>query len=245
MINNTLGVSRVNYDMVTGNGNGPSASGQANPFRTPANPRAMSSPESALGTRTPQGTVTFMQHIRNRGTGRPARSPHWREFLTDLPTTTIFDRNSISGIDPAAPAPIVGHSSIRLSDIHKLPSKVHGFDGHWEKFSLTFDLHPNLHSIHTCKIFKLPYPNAVETTSSSITDIVMSYGTMGDVDKFENETEDQDNSAEEAIERLTIGVTAETDEEAAIRRSKLEELAANIKLRNKLVQRRTFQSLQK
>ena len=42
-----------------------------------------------------------------------------------------------------------------------------------------------------------------ETNSSSITDIVMSYGTMGEAEKCDVELEDQDKSAEEAISSLT------------------------------------------
>ena len=154
MLSTLLGVSRNTHDMVTVSGNNSAeiSSSQSNPFRTPANPRARETTENALGARTPQGgTVTFMQHYQNRRLSEPARSPQWRDFLSDAPTTNIFNRSILTDVNPAAPAPIVSHSNIKLADIYKLPPTVNAFDGHWDKFSLTFDLHPNLHSIHTCK----------------------------------------------------------------------------------------------
>ena len=182
MLSTLLGVSRNTHDMVTGNGNNSTtnSSGESNPFRTPANPRVRDATEFALGARTPQGSVTFMQHYQNRRLSEPARSPQWRDFLSEMPTTNIFNRANPQDVDPLAPAPIEGHSSIRRSDIYKLPQKVNSFDGHWDKFSTTFDLYPNLHTIHTCRSFRLPYPQAVETESPSITNIIMSYSTMGD-----------------------------------------------------------------
>ena len=130
------------HDMVTVSGNNPAAnsSGQSNSFRTPVNPRARETTGIALGARSPQGTVMFMQHYQNRRLSEPLRSPQWRDFLSDMPPE----------INPAAPAQLEWYSSIRLSDIYKLSPKVNAFDGHRDKFSLTFDLHSNLHSIHTC-----------------------------------------------------------------------------------------------
>ena len=43
----------------------------------------------------------------------------------------------------------------------------------------------------------------------------MSYGMMGDCEKFDVEQEDMDNSAQEAIERLTLSNEEEKEEKSA------------------------------
>ena len=150
------------------------------------------------------------------------------EIFYDMPDTNIFNQSNAQDVDPAALAPILAHSSIRRLDIYKLPPKINSFGGSSGKNSTTLDLYPSLHTIHTCKNFRLPYTQAVETESSLITDIVMSYGMVGDCEKFDVEHEDQDNSAQEAISRLTLTNAEDTEEQAAaIRLAKLEELAAN------------------
>ena len=93
MLSTLLGVPSNTHDMVSSNGNGPAAisSGQSNPNRTPASPRARETSEAVLGARTPQGYVTLMQHYQNRRLSEPSRTPQWRDFIPDMPTTYIFN----------------------------------------------------------------------------------------------------------------------------------------------------------
>ena len=88
MLSKILGLSRNTHDIISSNGTNPTAnsSGQSNPFRTPANPRARDTTETALGARTPQGSVIYMQHYQNRRLSEPASSPPWKDFLSKMPT---------------------------------------------------------------------------------------------------------------------------------------------------------------
>ena len=234
MINQQASSSNSTNDMVTVSGNNTAR----NLFRTPADTRAGDDTDlQPLQTRTPQGNTTFMQHLRQQMHSRPTMTrfkQSWMDFLPPTQAPNALNQGTF-GPDPSAPAPIAAHSSIRPADVHKLSAKVNGFDGHWEKFSLIFDLHPSLHTIHTCKAFKLPYPTAVENPNATITDIILNYGTMGDVDRLDIDAEEQDYLATSAISRLSINAEGENQEDADLRREQLAEIEGNQRTRNKLV----------
>ena len=224
-------------NMVTGFGNGRDSTSRTldNPFRTPANTRAREDVDiSDIYPKSPQGSMTFIQHLKTKIATRPrSRFVDWREELPLQSTTLGLRAAGEAAI--GAPAPIVGTSTIRANEIFKLPAKAITLKGSWDKCENVFEFHPNLHSIHTAKSFQLPYPNVMEKQGETISETILHYNVMSEADQLTLDAEDDEEEANAAIVRLSTNTDNETEEQTNARQEKLAEVQKALRVKNKVI----------
>ena len=90
-------------------------------------------------------------------------------------------------------------------------------------------------TIHPAKVFKLPYPGAVENSSLKISETILNYSNMSVADRLESKSDELDQSGTSEISRLTYSTASKSRAETAAKNERLDQAQKALSLRNKLV----------